>query len=280
MSKLTLIECNFLSYTKLIQHNIKEFQGLMTKILIKKKKFLFSSLTLVGFIFCLLIANLLTTFIIPATAQADNICLPEQEIHLISLGKSQVENEAKTRAEDFMSLGSGGYVWKIDNYYHIISSAYTNKNDASLVQNNISINLSLESELITLSLNQFSIKGNFNNESFKVLSDYLGATNNLYHSLFDIALSLDTGVSSEVGAKLSVNSTLNDFSTKIANFSTLFPNPNNNLLVLDKHCKEVFKVGQKLAQNQTVSEKQNYCSLIKYRYLEILNRLYFLCNSQ
>ena len=279
MSKQLLIECIFLSYTKLIHHLIKEIQGLMTKISRKKKKFLFSSLTLACFALCLLVANLLTTFIIPATAQAESICLPSQEIHLLSLGKSQVESEARARAKDFMPLGSGGYVWKLDNYYHIISSAYTNKNDAQLVQSNISINLAFESEIITLKLNQVSINGSFDSEEYKVVSNYLGATNHLYHSLFDIALSVETGVSSQVGAKLSVNSALNDFSTKMANFSTLFPNPNKELLPLHKHCQNVFKIGQKLAQNQTICQQQTYCSLIKYRYLEILNELYNLCNN-
>lgn len=251
----------------------------MTKKSEKMKKFLFSSLTLVGLALCLLIANLLTGFIVPATSQAEKVCLPRQEIHLLSLGKSQVESEAKDRAKDFMPLGSGGYVWKIDNYFHIISSAYTNKNDAQLVQNNISINLSLESEIITLTLNELSINGIFDSENYKVVSNYLSATNNLYQSLFDIALSVETGVSSEVGAKLSVNSALNDFSTKMANFSTLYPNPNKELLSLHKHCQQVFKIGQKLAQNQILCESQTYCSLIKYSYLEILNELNKLCNN-
>lgn len=250
----------------------------MTKILTKKKSFLFSTLILASVALCLFVANILTDFILPVSFQTEKISLPSQEIHLLSLGKSQVESEAKTRAKDFMELGSGGYVWKIENYYHIISSAYANKNDAQLVQNNIAINLSLESEIITLTFNEFAVFGNFDSEQFKVVISYLSATNNLYQSLFDIALTAETGVSSEIGAKLSVNSALYDFSVKMANFSTLFPNPNKELLPLHKHCQQVFKIGQKLSQNQTICEKQTFCSLIKYRYLEILNQLYNLCN--
>ena len=252
----------------------------MTKISAKSKKVFFSSLALVLLCFCLLIANLLTKFILPATATTQSVCLPRSEIHLISLGKSQVESEAKSRAADFHSMGSGGYVWKIDNYYHIISSAYTNKNDANLVQNNISVNLSLESEIISLEFDEIVFNGNFDAESHRVISDYLGATSNLYHSLFDIALSVETNVTSQVGAKLSVNSALNEFSTKMANFLTLFPNPAGQYQKLHKHCQAVAKIGQKLAQNQTISEKQTYCSLIKYRYLEILNQLFNLCNNK
>ena len=79
--------------------------------------------------------------IIKTNSYAESVSSNEFDVYMLSLSKSQVENEAKSLACDYHKIGAGGFIWQNDGYYHIVSSAYLNKNDAELVQNSIKINL-------------------------------------------------------------------------------------------------------------------------------------------
>lgn len=223
----------------------------------------------------LTVANILANFIMPASSDSEEICSPSFELYLISLTKSQIEKESTSHASDFQSMGAGGFIWEIDQYHHIISSAYLNKADAELVQGSIKLNQGIDTSLVQISFPSYCVYGNFSVDEGKALSNLLQAPINFYGSIYDIAISLDTNVSNEVGAKLNVNSALNDYSKAIADFNTLFSGTlENNLQEIYTMATKGYEIAQKLALGEKKNEEQNYSSLLKYRYLEMLNLYY------
>lgn len=252
----------------------------MTPFFVKHKKSLFYSLSAFLMVAMLTLANFLAGFIIPASGESEEISVPAYQLYLISLSQSQLKNEALAHASDFQSMGAGGYVWQNEEYYHIISSGYFNKADCELVQSSIKLNQGLDTTLLSISIPSYSIYGSFDSDQHKTLSALLAAPLNFYHSIYDIAISTDTNVLNEVGAKLNVNNALHDYATTISNFNTIFTGTlEKNIASVYKMTTKGYEIAQKLALGEKKNEEQNYSSLLKYRYLEILNLYYnFVCN--
>lgn len=243
----------------------------MTKKFRKSKKTFISILLSFVFVACLIVANYLSSLIIPAEANSESITSSSFQLHFLALAKSQIENEAIAHAPDYRSIGAGGFVWKDNEYHYIVSSAYGNKNDADLVQINLKQTQNIESEIVSVTFESITITGNFSTEEKKIVSRALAASQTYYNSIYDIAISLDTGVYNEISAKLAVNSAHNTLATTYADFSTIYEGtivePLKKISLL---LQTASKVSQKLCTGEKISENQTYSSLLKYRYMQVL----------
>ncbi len=243
----------------------------MTKIFRKRKKTFISAVLSVLLVACLIIANHASNLVLPAQSAADNISSAEFNLHFLTLAKSQLENEAKALAPDFRAIGAGGLVWKNGDYFYVASSAYANENDAILVQNNLKQVQNIESEIVSVNFKSIIINGSFTPEEKKTILKALSASQNYYNSIYDIAISLDTGVYNEISAKLAVNSAHNTLANTFADFSTLYGQPiSQPLSNIYSLLKETSYSSQKLCTGEKISSNQTYSSLLKYRYLEVL----------
>ena len=252
----------------------------MPKILIKNKKSLIIVLSTCILIVCLILANYLSLYLIKTDNQSTSLSSTSFELHFITLAKSQVKNEALTLSTDYQSIGAGGFIWENDGYYHVASSAYLNKNDASLVQNSLKTNNDIESEIFTIKFNSFEINGTFNNDESKVINKALNIFLEYYKSIYDIAISLDTAVYNEISARMAVNNAHNNLSTTLDNFELLFKdNDNSTLTLLHNKLKNAKEISQSLCGGILLNDKQTYSSLLKYRYLEVLHVYYGFLNS-
>ncbi len=243
----------------------------MPKIMKSPKKiFLFSILT-IFIVFCTIMAVLISNILVKTDQSSENVNSNSFTLYMISLSKSKVEKESISRASDFQKIGAGGFVWYQDEYYHVITSAYLEKNDAILVQNSIKINQNLESEIITVSFPSIIINGTFNNDEKKVLIKALNSVYQYYNEIYDISISLDTGVYNEISARLAVNNVHHNLNNIIDDYETMFINKNEILTNLKNMLNECLMVSQNLCSGVLISSNQTYSSLLKYRYLEILN---------
>lgn len=242
----------------------------MPKNFIKQKKGLLITFFSVFLVVCLIIANYLSLLLIKTNNTSESVQNSDFELHLLSLAKSQVENEAISLSADYQKIGAGGYIWYYDNYYHVISSAYSNKNDAILVQNSIKTNQNIDSEIITVKFDAIKVFGNFDSEQVKVITASLNSFHKFYLDIYDIAISLDTAVYNEISARLAVNNAHNSLATTLANFETLFQD-NSNFKGLYDALKSANQISQLLCSGTLLNNNQTYSSLLKYRYLEILN---------
>ena len=253
----------------------------MSKIFKFNKKTFSIAFISVILVVCLIVANYISLAILKTNSSAENVSSNEFEIYMLSLSKSKIENEAKAVAEDYRKIGAGGFIWEKDDYFHIVSSAYANKNDAELVQNSIKINQKIESEIFSVKFKSYSINGSFNGEEKKVIQKTINACQNYYTSLYDIAISLDTGVYNEISAKLEVNNSAQTLATTYANFNTLYSNtPSSPYNDLNKLIEKAVKLSQKLSSGERISKEQTYSSLVKYRYIEILELYYNFINEK
>ena len=252
----------------------------MTKFWNKHKKTLLWGVVCTLFVGCFILANFLARVIIPTNTTTESISAPSYTVYLISLSKSQLKKESISRAKDFQTLGAGGYIWEEDKYYHVITSAYLNKNDAQLVQNNIKLNYALESELLSIQIKEHTIYGSFDAEEKKTLSKALGSCMAFYQNVYDISISLDTGVFDEMSAKIAVNDAYQTLATTFANFNTHYPEPvPENLDGLKTLVNSAVKIGQDLASGEKDNQNQPYSSLLKYRYIEMLELYYVFANK-
>ncbi len=239
----------------------------------KKRKYLLfsfiSAFIISGIALATILSNILYT---PAMGeQTITLSTNDFEIHFISLNKSQLENSAKSLAEDYQKIGAGGYIWQIDEYYHILSSGFENKNDAILVQNNLSSTSGIESEIISIKFKGIKIEGNFNNDEKRVLTKAMSIFQEIYKSLYDIAISVDTMVYNEISARLAINSVHSNINTTKADFDTLFKaNQTASIKNLSTHLNNTLKTSESLCSGVPLNQSQTYASLIKYRYIEIL----------
>ncbi len=240
----------------------------------KNKKFIYLSMASIfiscGIALACVISNVLYTPAVsdPATA----ITSPSFEIHFISLNKSQVEGGANTLAQDARKIGAGGYVWKIEDYYYVLSSGFENRNDAVLVQNNLSSTHNIASEIITIKFDNFTLNGNFDADSKKVLEKAVKSFQDGYKNLYDIAISVDTAVYNEISARLAINSVHSQTATIKADFDTLFAGSDNSAIKsLAANLNKQVKLTESLCSGVPISNGQTYASLIKYKYIELLS---------
>ena len=247
----------------------------MPKNLYNSKKILFISVAIVIMVFCAIVAYLLSSIIVPANKGSENISSSQFNLYMISLSKSQVENESLSRRADFQMIGAGGYVWKDEQYYHVISSAYIEKNDAVLVQNSIKLNFNLDSELITVPFPSFTLYGSFSSEEKKTLMKAVDSIYQYYLSVFDIAVSLDTGVYNEISARLAINNAHSVLANIIDDYNTLFGDvESDELTTLKEMLADALSISTKLCGGEKINQGQSYSSILKYRYLEMLNLYY------
>ena len=243
----------------------------MPKFSINSKKTFFCLLGIIFFLLCFIIAFYLSTLLVKTNLEVDNLSSPEFELYFLSLSKSKLENESQSRSADFQRIGAGGYVWKYEDYYHVVSSVYANKNDAILVQNSIKLNQNLDSEIFSVKFEGIVINGTFTNEERTVLTKALSAVYEYYKKLYDIAISLDTNVYNEISARLAVNNAHNSFTGIHDDFKTLFSSSkvqqiNQVSTLLD----DTLKQSKLLLSDTRENLNQTHSSHIKYRYTSIL----------
>ena len=228
-------------------------------------------------VFC---ATLLSSFVLPASTQvAGQVKSNQFEIHFLALNKSTLSSSASTLAKDVQSLGGGGYVWKNGEYFYVVSSAYANKNDAVLVQNNLKSS-SIDSEIFSVTFPSIVIEGGYDSESKKVLGKAVNIFETSYLALFDVAISLDTQVYNEISARLAINSNHANINSVIADFQTLFSQSDDSKIsALSIALSSLSKISANLCSGVIINSGQTYSSLIKYRYTEILSLLSSLCEN-
>lgn len=241
------------------------------KNLLKSKKSVISFAVIIFMIFCLIVANYLSLLLVPVSNNSESFASNATELYFLTLSKSQVENEVKVQAEDYQKIGAGGYVWKQNEYFYLVSSVYYNKNDAVLVKNSIKTNQGLDSEIIIVNFPSFKVNGTFSQEEKKVLDKALNSFYDFYLAIYDVSISLDTHVYNEISARLAVNNAHSTLKNTVDDFNTLFPSPTGSLATLSTALNNAVKESESLCGGTLISKSQTYPSLLKYRYTSVLS---------
>ena len=204
----------------------------------------------------------------------------EFSLYCISVAKSQLESEAKTLAEDSVKTNSGGYVWKKGNYFHVIASAYKNKNDAVLVSTALSNN-KIQNEIIEFKYNELRITtSNLSNEQSLFFNKAIKFFTNCYQELFDVSVCIDTQLYDDKKALLEINATITK-AKEINDSYLLVPDDGKNLFInqLELALKQTYQTLENLSQNKKIYEKQTFLSLVRFSYIKTCAIFYDFLNS-
>ena len=196
---------------------------------------------------------------------------PSVKIYFVSSTKSQLESSAKTLAEYQMARNGAGYIWNIDNYFYVISSAYENKNDADLVSASLK-NKGEENEVFELTLPSINfISPIASPEAKSTLSAGLNIFLSTYRSLFDISICLDTKIYDETNAFLEINKCYAKADEIMKNFHIVFGDrEEKNIMSLENAILDLNENLALLAENQKVNEKQTLISQVRYKYVQTI----------
>lgn len=239
-----------------------------------KKKLSFPFLIIcLGIILCVMLSSIF--FSIKQTIMTNNSATTfnsiSYNIYFLTINKSQNENEAILLGKDSMSNGNSGYIWESDGAFYLISSAYKNENDATLVKNKLQKE-NIASEILKINFPSVKISSDFSFDEREIITKALNSLHLCYENLYDIAISLENGLTNETGATLSISSTLTNFVNTKNQFETIFKNSSLPFIsTIKSYLISTHESLSLLLEKTSITPAQTFNSLIKYRYCEILH---------
>lgn len=238
----------------------------------KKFSFLTLSILVLGLMTCISCGYLISTGLVNSNLFqfTSVVSCDKQTVYAISMAKSQLKNEIEAQKNDLQSKTGAGYIYEKGSYFYLIASLYENINDAELVKNNLKTN-NIETEIINIELENLKIEGSFSPEEKSVLTSAIKADYDTFRSLYDVAISLDTGLFDKTKAKLECNAVYSNHVSTKSNFETMFKKTTNkNLLSLQKQLEQTNEILSDLINEKYNTNNQDFSSLIKFCYCKIL----------
>lgn len=200
-------------------------------------------------------------------------------IYFVAIAKSQLESEACMLAKDKILYNNAGYVWKNENYYYVINSAYENKNDAELVSLNLSQN-KINNDVFRVDFSSISIDSPFSSkESTSILNTSLDVFLSCYRSLFDISVALDNNVYDYTKAMFEINRVNAQTDEIIKNYNLIFSEI--KIPTIEALSLSLYKLNETTSCLSQIGEENsgNLLSQIRYSYCEILEIYYDFLNN-
>jgi len=151
----------------------------------------------------------------------ENISANEYSVYAICTSNHPTKLLAEEFAEDIKKQGGAGCVYMNEQSYYIIASIYETESDAQKVKNNLiesKPNVSIQKLVIP----KITISSNLTTQEKNTVMNCISIFKTSYQKLYDISVSLDTNVETEVGARLLVNELNSELGTIYNNFNTLF----------------------------------------------------------
>ncbi len=178
--------------------------------------------------------------------------------YLVSVAKSQSALEAEALSKD---ISCSGYIWKEDEYFHVIHSACEQENDAARVVSLLQKN-GQAAEIVKLAFQPISIDAPFSAEQHTLATEAAASFMQTFKGVNDIAVGLETGVYSKDAAAQKLDKIKQRLSKLQVNFAESFK---------EFESEKVTALGEYLADEL---ESISLCSAkpedVKYKAVEIL----------
>lgn len=195
----------------------------MPKIYKKNGKFFAIITLIVCFCLSLTLADLFSNVI---TIKAfNNISTTGKQtqytFYAISLFDGTTESTAKEQVSNIIKQGGAGFIWKKDNKFYVLASAYLEENDAKMVKNNLK-EKDISASIVKISIPEIAISGSFSSLENSTLTSALKVFKTTYESLYDVSVSLDTKIKTETECKMEITDIKNNLSKTEVAFSSVF----------------------------------------------------------
>ncbi|MBQ0017534.1 MAG: hypothetical protein KBT30_02760 [Clostridiales bacterium] len=153
----------------------------------------------------------------------DKVIFENKEIYLISVGEFQDYNTAYILSENIKKQGGAGYIYKNNNIFNVLTSAYENKNDALSVIENLS-NENIDAEIIALKLQAINSSDEIKKDELVCFKNSVNAFYETYLKLYELSVGYDQKALTKLSSfdeidriKGSLQSTLSEFSENYVN---------------------------------------------------------------
>ena len=151
---------------------------------------------------CVLLASILSSAI-TVSSSASSSSYDGFEIYAISLGSYTSKQAAQATEEDVMQRGGAGYIYKKNEIYYVLASAYERENDAKLVKENLTANNNT-CTIMKIEISAPDLSKTSSSSQAKSFLSALGEIKNSVLKLYDVSVALDTKTVDETKAKIQI----------------------------------------------------------------------------
>ena len=190
-------------------------------------------------------------------------------VYSISLYETQTKVQAREMSEIVKKKNAAGYIWQTNTNYHILASCYENEADAKNVANKLVEN-GTTCTTLTLSFEEICLKADFTEQEKTALTNAVQSYKNMYKKLYDLSVSIDTNLYTEIEAKVLLSDIVSEFKKIQTNYEALFNSKlTSDLLELKLSLTNVSTILSSLSDFSSLEIP--YTSQVKNTYFQILN---------
>lgn len=196
-----------------------------------------------------------------------DISIPKFTLFAICTAKTTSNATANEHSVICKNKGGAGYIYILDSSFNIIASMYENEADAQKVASNLK-DSGTTAEIITITISPVSFNSSLTTQEKTTLEEAINIFKTTYKQLYDLSISIDTGLINDVNAKLTINELSSKTQTTFNNFSTIFNSQVatsfiNIKLKLNDLCSAVNKLINPSTSIPFTSQiKETYCKCI------------------
>ncbi len=235
----------------------------------KKLSFLSLSIFVVCVCMCISCGYLISSAVLTSFGFTSTVSHQSQKVYAISLQKSENQNKVEENIATFQAENAACFIFEKDDEFFLLASLYENLNDAELVKSNLKAS-GAEAEIVEIEIPNKSIEGSFSSEEKEILSAALKANFEVFKQLYDVAISLDTGVLDKSNAKLECNKIYSSLISTKTNLETFFKDNSAQIKSLKEDLSLSAENLLKLICEEYSCKAQTFSSLIKETYCKVL----------
>lgn len=196
-------------------------------------------------------------------------------VYAVCLYQSPSKPLAAEYAATLQKSNGAGYIWKMDNTFYVLASAYLEQNDAELVKKNLEENKHSVS-IIELQIPEVEIPSSNTNKENNVINNAVGQFKTIYQDLYDVSISLDTEIFDQSKAKAEISNIMGETKKIFANFDSVFGAKLNQKLL---EIKLALTNAENILQNLINCDSTKLSFMIKYSYIDVLRENYDISTS-
>ena len=190
-------------------------------------------------------------------------------IYAIKLYSAATQAQANDLSANAKQKNCAGYIYMTNTEYMILASGYENLSDAEKVETNLKKS-EIQCEIVTIDFPKLELSTNFSSTEKTTLENAVGIFRSLYKKLYDLSVTVDTNLSTEIESKLELANIISDFTKIKASFESIFNSRiTTEILELKLSLANVNKILDNLSNfsDSTIP----YSAQIKHSYFEILS---------
>ncbi len=237
----------------------------------RKSRFFSIFFMLISFALCVSLAGVFSSLI--TVGGFSNITSGDAKssafvVYAVSLYKTQTKAQAREMSEVAMHKNGAGYIFQDDEAFYVLASCYENKSDAEKVVANLKEN-GVASSIKDLNFDEILVKSKMTEQEKTVLIKALSSFKALYKKLYDLSVSIDTKLLTEIQSKVLLNDIISEQNRIQTNFETIFNSKlTSTLLEIKLSLSNTKNILNNLADFSSIDIP--YTSQVKNTYFQVL----------